>query len=169
MYSFLGTGFVDYHTAQARAQAAGIKTSTQYKEWQKQHPDIPVRPEITYKGKGWISFPSFLGTASKTTKLVDYETAKKKVQAAGIKTYTQYMEWQKQHADMPVRPDITYKDEGWISYPSFLGTASKRVRSVGIKSSRENKGRKKQAPNISAHPNSTHKKKSRKCSQIFEN
>ena len=115
---FRGIEFVDYETAKKRAQEAGIKTSTQYKEWQKQHLDIPSNPNRTYK-EFWKGWESFLGT-----NFVDYETAKQRAQEAGIKTSTQYNEWQKQHSDIPSNPNIFYK-EFWKSWPSFLGKKTK--------------------------------------------
>ena len=147
--SFFGKKFVDYLTAQKRVQEAGIKKIIIYKEWQKQHPDIPSNPDKFYKE--WKSWPSFFGK-----KFVDYETAQKRVQEAGIKKVIQYKKWQKRHPDIPSNPNITYKK--WKSWPSFFGKEKTTTKKEG----------QKQHSNI-LHTKINHKNKSGKCLEIFKN
>ena len=52
----------------------------------------------------------------------NFESAKKIVQKAGIKTGSEYREKYKKLA-LPARPSITYKDRGWKGWKNFLGTS----------------------------------------------
>ena len=61
---FLGTGttdFVSYEKTQKIVKKAGIKTWEEFQAWKR--PDgVPSNPDKKYKGKGWKSWPEFLGT-----------------------------------------------------------------------------------------------------------
>ena len=160
---FLGKKFVDYETAKKKVQEAGVRTAIEYKEWQKQHLDMPSTPQMIYKDF-WKNWSGFLGK-----KFVDYETAKKKVQAAGIRTAKEYNEWQKQHPDMPSVPQKIYKDfwEGWFV---FLGkepkvefidysTARERVQAAGVQTAKEYNKWQKKHPDMPSSPDKTYKDK----------
>ena len=66
---FLGTKqlhrrtFVSYEEAPGARPTRGDKNATvEYREWQKNHPDMPFNPNMTYKGKGWVNWEEFFGT-----------------------------------------------------------------------------------------------------------
>ena len=58
---FFGTEWLSYAEARRIVQKAGIKTWKEFRAWK--HPvGVPSNPDTTYKGKGWKSYPEFLGT-----------------------------------------------------------------------------------------------------------
>ena len=54
-----------------------------------------------------------------------FEEAREIVRKVGLKSCKEWEEWSRdcRPADIPSRPDITYADEGWESYPDWLGYA----------------------------------------------
>ena len=118
-----GMSFVPYQEAQARVQTEGIKSIEEYGQWQKTQEDMPLYPNITYKNRGWKNWRIFLGTKQLHRRtFVSYKEAQAHVQHAGIKRSEEYLEWQKNHPDMPFNPNVTYKGKGWINWKKFLGT-----------------------------------------------
>ena len=51
--------FIPYQQAMVLARKAGIKNSTEYRNWKDRPTTMPARPEITYKE--WEDWPKFLG------------------------------------------------------------------------------------------------------------
>lgn len=54
-----------------------------------------------------------------------YALAQAIVQGRGIRTYAEYMRWERPQA-LPSNPQATYKHTGWVSWGSFLGTGRER-------------------------------------------
>ena len=152
---------------------AGIKSIEEYRQWQKTQNDMPPYPNITYKKRGWQSWMAFLGTKQLNLKtFASYEEAKKRVQAAGIKSIKEYVKWQKNHKNMPSTPSVTYRNQGWINWGEFLGTgrtkdkffisyeeAKKRIRAERITSVREYQKWQKDHPDIPSNPHLNYKDK----------
>jgi len=70
---FLGTGFVStinrvflsFEKARKVAISLDIKTKDKYLEWaksDKRFNNMPIYPNETYKGNGWVNWANFLGT-----------------------------------------------------------------------------------------------------------
>ena len=59
---------------------------------------------------------------------INYEEAKKIVQATGIKSQKDWIEFTKtvqfNNMNLPKQPYLVYKTEGWVSWGDFLGTAT---------------------------------------------
>jgi hypothetical protein len=93
---------------------------------------IPIAPQVVYKNRGWVSWGHWLGR-TKVVKIVPYETAReyaRKLVAAGKVSH--YDDWLylahsgKLAPGMPVYPDSTYRNKGWVSYPEFFGWQDRR-------------------------------------------
>ena len=120
-----------------KAQEAKLSGSTAYKEWQKDHPDMPSAPD-NYKPwkKYWKDWDHFLGNPPK----LPWEEGLKKVREAKLSGPTAYKEWQKDHPDMPSEPN-KYKPwkKYWKDWDHFLGNPPKLPWEEGLKKVREAK------------------------------
>ena len=108
------------------------RMSDSYREWQKGHSDMPLKPNIFYKGEfpGWRKLFKKIGIASK----VDFETFTARIKQAlergeldMNRMSDSYREWQKGHPDMPRNPNTFYKEEspGWRKLLKKIGIARK--------------------------------------------
>ena len=137
---FLGTGTIapqnreysDFEDAKKFVQSLGLKSRKEWNEYCKSSnkPDnIPTKPDMTYKNKGWKGVGDFLGTgtiAPQNREYSDFEDAKKFVQSLKIKGNKEWRIFAKSKdfpADIPKSPDKIYKKE-WTSWGAFLGTGS---------------------------------------------
>lgn len=132
---FLGTGNVYKKTfrpfvearafVQARnfAQSLKARTSKEYRSMQLPA-DMPNHADRTYKGKGWVSWEDFLGTA-----FLPFEEARVYVRTLGLKSSAEWRAYCKSGArlktgNLPAFPDCVYKGKGWISWGDWLGTGN---------------------------------------------
>ena len=113
--------FYDFDTARKIIRNMKIKSN---KEWRylRQKNLIPKRvpsaPDVTYKGKGWKSWPDFLGY-----EFLEFEEAKKISQTLEIGSLREWAELYDQGKipeNLPKYPRHTYRDENWDG-PEFLG------------------------------------------------
>ena len=91
---------------------------------------IPPKPNIYYKGKGWISWDDWLGIGDFGTrriplhKYIPYEEAKSYVQTLNLKGEIDWNTFVSQ-GDMTFNvapnPNVFYRDKGWISWSDWLG------------------------------------------------
>ena len=90
--------------------------------------DIPMAPQNKYKNTGWISMGDWLGTeniAFQNIKYRNFEDARMFARSLRLKTRD---EWKKycysgiKPNDIPINPNNTYKDKGWINIGDWLGT-----------------------------------------------
>jgi len=95
--------------------------------------NIPLRPDSVYKNKGWIDWPDWLGTISTAPKLKKFRTFQEARDFAHSLNFHSKSRWDyfcdkrnrhniEKPNDIPVKPDKTYKNKGWISWPDWLGT-----------------------------------------------
>ena len=135
---FLGTGnvkgrrrgnFLPFEEAMLKAQAAGVSSRAEYKEWQKGQSDMPSNPHRIYEGE-WQGWGHFLGTGNirgRKEDFLSFEEAMLKAQSAGVSSLKEYNKWQKGHSDMPSAPNQVYAKE-WQGWGHFLGTENIRGR-----------------------------------------
>jgi superfamily II DNA or RNA helicase len=96
--------------------------------------DIPSTPESVYKESGWVSLGDWLGTqniAPQNRNFLDFTEAKSKVNQLKLKNRTNWVAYAKSNQrplDIPSRPDVIYKDSGWINWGEWLGTQSTSTR-----------------------------------------
>ena len=146
--------------------------------------DIPTNPGSAYKTK-WISFTDWLGNGNissqeKSKQYISYNEAKSFAQSLKLKSgqeWIKYCKSDKKPLNIPANADSTYKNNGWESWPDFLGykrvvkytesntmpfeECKKFVRSLGVTTGSEwfkwCKENKKQ-DNIPTHPDRIYKK-----------
>ena len=93
--------------------------------------DIPTNPQRTYKNKGWISWPDWLGYKGVHRirgRIMTYEDAQTYVQKLGLTKQKDWRKWsvsEERPINIPSNPDTFYKGKGWISWPDWLGTKKK--------------------------------------------
>ena len=121
---------LSFEEARDYVRTLGLKSQNEWWEWTKsgkRPPDIPSAPYQFYKGKGWLSWPDFLGYRPGYVP-GDYRTfeeARDYVWGLGLKSQEEWREWRSKSglrpSDIPSHPDQIYKDEGWLSWGDFLG------------------------------------------------
>ncbi|KAL7575959.1 hypothetical protein ACA910_000751 [Epithemia clementina (nom. ined.)] len=116
---------IPYEKARLRAMSLGLRSVDEWDDFLQdgkvyQHgPYLPTQPDLMYPDD-WVSWEEFLGI------MRPYDDAKKVVQMIGLKNETQYREFIAADAKraeglrIPAKPEIVYKNRGWISYEDFL-------------------------------------------------
>jgi hypothetical protein len=158
---------------EGRAVARGLELKTQkgWKEWSKsgQRPsDIPASPDRTYRNDGWISYPDWLGYGEgregrvSAKDMLPFTVGRAYAQKLKLKTQNEWNAWSKsgqRPSNIPSNPQTTYRDDGWISLPDWLGYGSEggAARSSSSSSSattapkKKTKKKRKRRP-ITSHP-----------------
>jgi len=123
--------FLPFEEAKEVMRKAEMKSQTQWKQWCRdghRPDDVPSNPDVTYKGKGWVSWADWLGydegKAPVSRSFLEFEEARELVRAVGLKSKGQWQLWCRdghRPADVPSAPDVKYKGKGWVSYPDWLG------------------------------------------------
>ena len=121
--------YLPFEEAREYVWTLGLKSVTGWREWirSKEKPqDIPSEPFRVYKGKGWLSWPDFLGYKKGyvTGEWRDFEEAREYARSLGLKSKKAWNEWDKSGErphDIPCSPDRTYKNKGWLNWGDFLG------------------------------------------------
>ena len=150
----------DFEKARALARSLGLESRKDWVEWcmSRERPqDIPVDPALIYGGEGgpWRGWPDFLGyelqgRRSRWGGWRSFEEARGFVWTLGLKSKRKWREWSKSGErpdDIPSTPEEVYEEEGWLSWPDFLGyesvvwrsfeEARNYARGLGIKSKKE--------------------------------
>ncbi len=120
---------INYSEAEKFVRNLNLKSVKEFREYIKSGNKplfLSSNPERTYKNKGWVSYGKFLGTgtiAAKYTKFETFEKAKKIVQKQNLSSLVEYAKWRKLNSNycLPSRPQISYKNQGWIDWKDFLG------------------------------------------------
>ena len=120
--------FRPFEEARELVRKVGLGGQDQWEEWNRdcRPANIPSHPEKTYKDKGWLSWPDWLGYGvgePKFDEFLPFEEARELVRQVGLRGWDQWREWSRdcRPADIPSCPDVTYKDKGWLSMPDWLG------------------------------------------------
>jgi hypothetical protein len=119
----------------ALVRGLGLKSQKECQEWSKsgQRPsDIPSSPDQTYRDDGWISWPDWLGFEGRAPpgSMLPFAVGRAYARKLKLKTHREWQEWSKsgqRPSDIPGSPDQTYRDDGWISWPDWLGYGEGRV------------------------------------------
>eukprot|EP00947_MAST-08B_sp_MAST-8B-sp1_P003069 g3069.t1 len=123
---------LSFQDARERARRLGLTSKKEWKEWSKsgQRPsNVPSKPDEVYKGKGWVSWPDWMGY--QFTKgdqfrkdMLSFEDARETVRRLGLTSKKEWKEWSKsgqRPSNVPGSPDEVYKGKGWVSYPDWMG------------------------------------------------
>jgi len=126
--------FLPFEEARAIVREMGLKSHEEWQAWCRdaRPANIPSAPNRTYKDK-WQSWPDWLGYGEgdpKSDEFLAFEEAREIVRKVGLKSCKEWWEWSRDHrpADIPSRPDRTYADEEWVSYPDWMGYGVGRAR-----------------------------------------
>jgi superfamily II DNA or RNA helicase len=113
------------------------KKTKKYRNWGLKKPkirpaDIPHNPEIVYKDVGWKSYNDWLGTEIHLhLPCRPFEEARMFTRTLNIKSPEKWMSYCQGYSkpeDIPIYPEITYKDKGWKGYQDWLGITNKAER-----------------------------------------
>ena len=125
--------FLPYGEALAVAQSLGLANSREWKAWCKEGtrpPNVPADPSDTYKHDGWQGWGHWLGTGNQATaaqQFLPFDAALAVAQSLGLANNQEWHAWGKQGirpANVPGRPDLTYKRDGWRGWGHWLGTGN---------------------------------------------
>jgi len=117
--------------ARKLARSLNLKSQAEWRTFCKSGklpPDIPSHPENTYKDKGWSGIGDWLGTGTIATfnkKFRPFNAASKFARSLNLKNgeeWSVFCKSGKLPADIPAKPDNTYKDKGWKGMRDWLGT-----------------------------------------------
>ena len=89
-------------------------------------PNVPTRPDRTYKDGGWQGYGHWLGTGNQLmTNFLPFNEALVVVHAAGLAGEKEWRAWCRngmRPPNMPAAPAETYKLDGWRGWGHWLGT-----------------------------------------------
>ena len=127
--SFLGTNYhvyKEFNEARKFAHSLELKTKEEWSAYcktNKKPSDIPSTPEGTYKKNGWVNWADWVGN-----QWMPFEKAKKyavglklKSPSAWKQTWRDLSKVNKLPKRIPSRPEVSYKNSGWISWEDWLG------------------------------------------------
>jgi hypothetical protein len=110
-----------------------LRSQKEWNEWRKsgQRPsDIPSDPPVAYRDAGWVSWPDWLGNGKERVSAKDmlpFTVGRAYVRKLKLRRWKEWAEWRKsgqRPSNIPGNPARTYRDDGWISYPDWLGYGS---------------------------------------------
>jgi hypothetical protein len=135
---WLGTGrtanfkkqYRSFEEARKFAQSLNLKSNNEWQNFVQQNKSInlPIRPDASFKNKGWTNWGDFLGTgtiANAKKQYRSFEEAREFVHALklnGQKEWERYYKSGNKPDDIPTHPDATYKNKGYKGYGDWLGT-----------------------------------------------
>jgi superfamily II DNA or RNA helicase len=125
--------WLPFEKAKEFARSLELKSQKEWQEYSKsEHKpvDIPAAPSQTYSDKGWIGYGDWLGTgtiAARDRKYRQFEKAREFAHKLKLKTHKEWKQYTKSENrpnDIPVNPNKTYLNKGWIGYGDWLGTGT---------------------------------------------
>ena len=149
---WLGTGTIaarlreyrPFEEARRFARDLNLKSETEWRKFTKGElpekgslpNDIPAGPGRVYKDKGWIGMGDWLGTGTIAPQLRQFRSfkeARKFAGGLGLKSETEWRKFTKGELpekgslpiSIPTNPQRSYRGNGWISWPDWLGTSKK--------------------------------------------
>eukprot|EP00947_MAST-08B_sp_MAST-8B-sp1_P000775 g775.t1 len=156
-----------------------MTSAREWQEWSKsgQRPsNVPGSPHLVYKGKGWVSWPDWMGYQytkgdQMRKELLPFEKARAVARNQNLTSLKEWKEWRKsgqRPSNVPSHPDQTYKGKGWVSYPDWMGYQYTK----GDENKKRKRKRAHQAANSSAATSSSSSSSSLppldNCSICFE-
>ena len=142
----------------------GTEEWHQYCKSNKKPDDIPSSPDIIYKNDGWRGMGDWLGTGSiapQNRVYLSFKEAREFARSLNLKNFTEWIEYcrfgkdgMSRPNDIPAIPGRTYKNDGWISIPDWLGNEPMK----GKKRSEESKRKQSEAMKGKKHSEETRRK-----------
>uniref|UniRef100_A0A7S0RM63 Uncharacterized protein n=1 Tax=Pyramimonas obovata TaxID=1411642 RepID=A0A7S0RM63_9CHLO len=128
--------FLPFDQAREYARSQGLPSTRKWREWcasGKRPHNIPSDPQSTFRDDGWVSWPDWLGYTedrSSGNAFLSFENAREHVRLMGLKSHKEWQEWSssgKRPEYIPSNPQTAYHDEGWLSWPDWLGYGEGRL------------------------------------------
>jgi superfamily II DNA or RNA helicase len=102
--------------------------------------NIPGNPNEAYEGDGWVNWADWLGHDSRKflkRNFLPFKEAREFARQLNLKTCTEWYKYcrgdfperESKPKNIPRTADSIYKDQGWISWPDWLGTENKKKKS----------------------------------------
>jgi superfamily II DNA or RNA helicase len=88
--------------------------------------NIPSKPRMAYKDKGYVSMPDFLGYDSMFQDWLPYDKARENVRRLklkNVKEWNLYAKSENKPSNIPASPSLIYK-EFWLGWGDWLGTGT---------------------------------------------
>eukprot|EP00947_MAST-08B_sp_MAST-8B-sp1_P001807 g1807.t1 len=111
-----------------------LRSKKEWQEWGKsgQRPsNVPACPDQVYKGKGWVSWPDWMGYQYTNgdqnkgkSQMLPFTSARAIVRRLQLTSQKEWNEWSKsgqRPSNVPSHPEQVYKGKGWVSYPDWMG------------------------------------------------
>jgi hypothetical protein len=127
----LAKDMLPFTVGRAYARKLKLGSKKEWKEWSKsgQRPsNIPGNPHKVYRDDGWISWPDWLGNGGTShNSMLPFAAGRAYVRKLKLRNNKEWKEWSKsgqRPSNIPGNPQRTYRDDGWISMPDWLGYGS---------------------------------------------
>jgi hypothetical protein len=136
---WLGNGkqydMLPFAAGRAYARKLKLRSNKEWQAWSKsgQRPsDIPSSPQKTYRDDGWISWPDWLGFEGRAPpgSMLPFAVGRAYVRKLKLRSAKEWREWSKsgqRPSNIPSNPAQTYRDDGWVSWPDWLGSEGRRM------------------------------------------
>jgi hypothetical protein len=132
----LAKDMLPFTVARAYVRKLKLKTQKEWREWSKsgrRPSDIPASPQRTYRDDGWISWPDWLGRGGTSNQarhvnMLPFAAGRAYARKLKLRSKKEWQAWSKsgqRPSDIPSNPDVTYRDDGWVSWPDWLGNGGK--------------------------------------------
>jgi hypothetical protein len=125
-----------FAAGRAYARKLKLKTHRKWQAWSKsgQRPsNIPANPPVVYRDAGWTSWPDWLGSGKGRVLAKDvlpFTVGRAFVRGLELGSAKEWKTWSKsgqRPSDIPSLPDSVYRNDGWVSWPDWLGYGEGRV------------------------------------------
>jgi hypothetical protein len=114
--------------ARALVRGLGLESVGGWYEWSKsgqRPPNIPTNPDRAYRDDGWISWNDWLGNGKERVAWKSFAAGRAFVRGLELGGVKEWWVWKKsgqRPSDIPAHPERAYRDDGWISWPDWLGS-----------------------------------------------
>ena len=131
--------YVPFKTAKMNVRRLGLLNQKEWwnylrkKRQKKQGLDLPYHPHRIYKKRGWTDWTDFLGVTAEARRYRKYRAFKRArlfTRKLKLKNQNEWLKYcrgsigslLRKPADIPLKPERVYKDDGWINLGDWLGT-----------------------------------------------
>lgn len=123
-----------YEDAEELVWKLNLNSQKEWVKWRRENKQkradarIPAGPENTYKGKGWVSYPQWLGYEH--TDWLPFKKARHIVRKLKLRNKEEWEKWSKSgkraEQNIPSNPQRVYKGKGWEGYGNWLHRPNKK-------------------------------------------
>jgi len=124
--------FMSYDEARKNINQLGLKSVIEWNIYSKstRAHNIPSAPYKIYKNKGWIGWADWLGHNYAKDRFISFKKARAYVYNLNLNNNTEWYKYCKSGGkpiDIPVAPDIVYKNKGWKGWADWFRGADERL------------------------------------------